>query len=523
MPKFATSGGPALRSPMTATRPTSTYEGAPGFVLDPMSELFSLMVTDMAGEPTFYESANDRLTRLQQAVRAATRLDPASVAAMIPWARNTANMRSVAIVAACEYAVEMMANPHDDFPTIRSVIDSACSRADEPAEILGYWWTFHGRKIPKGVKRGVADAAIRLYTEYSYLKYSGHSKAIKFGDVIELVHPKPKAPWQAALFKAILDEKYVRKSGDTEPDFSSLPTLQSARDLDATPTEERRAKLREVGTTGLYSAGWTWERLGGWLPGGMDAEAWETVIPAMGYMATIRNLRNFEEAGIGKESVRLVNDRISDPAAVAKSRQLPFRFWSAHKNSGSLKFAQALEEALELSLSNVPPLGGKSLVLIDVSGSMHATMSRKSTIMRWEAGAVLAAAIRGSGVDLVGFGTSSAKLKAPASILRTVQAVELLVRDGRLGGGTNLWTAVSQHYEGHKRVIVVTDMQNRDTLPEYCPVGKEIPVYVWDLGGYGKANIQPGKNRHVLAGLSDASFGLIKMLEAGTDAGWPWE
>ena len=41
---------------------------------------------------------------------------------------------------------------------------SVLQRADEPGELLAYWLAAHGRAVPKPVKRGVADAAVRLYT-----------------------------------------------------------------------------------------------------------------------------------------------------------------------------------------------------------------------------------------------------------------------------------------------------------------------------------------------------------------------
>lgn len=519
MVKFAVTQPPA-RSPVTATAPTVTYEGGRAHQLDPMSELFTLLVNDMAGEPTFYESASARLTRLQTAVHAATAANPGSVAAMIPWVRNTANMRSVAVVAACEYAAYLTEHPNPAAPPARSVIASAVSRADEPAELLGYWWTYHGRRLPKAVKRGIADAVTRTFTEYSVMKYDGRSAAIAAADLLQIVHPKPRDPRQSALFKWVLDSRY---SDNPTLDPESLGVTAAAVVLAETPPEKRREVMRWFGPDYLARAGMTWERLAGWLPDGMDAEAWEHVIPSMGYMATLRNLRNFEQARISTETARLVEDRLTDPDQVAKSRQLPFRFWSAFKHSGTMRFGPALETGLDLTLGNVPKFDGKTLVLVDLSGSMMTPMSARSKIEAWEAGALFAAAIQGSNVDLVGFATHAANIRTETSILRTVQNVDSLRLSRQLGHGTNTWHAVRSAYNRHDRVIIFSDMQTDATHPTKCPVPASVPVYLWDLGGYGKASIKPGTNRHVLAGLSDSSFGLINTLEAGRDAGWPWE
>jgi hypothetical protein len=102
-------------------------------------------------------------------------------------------------------------------------------------------------------------------------------------------------------------------------------------ELQTLPEAQRRAVLTASvngggSTTPLQRAGWSWERLSGWLPGGMDAAAWEAVIPQMGFMALLRNLRNFDEAKISDSARKYVVDKLSDPEEVAKSRQFPFRF-----------------------------------------------------------------------------------------------------------------------------------------------------------------------------------------------------
>ena len=65
--------------------------------------------------------------------------------------------------------------------------------------------------------------------------------------------------------------------------------------LMALPVQDRRAVLDQPER--LSAAGMTWESLAGWLQGPLDAAAWQAVIPSMGYMALLRNLRNFDDAG----------------------------------------------------------------------------------------------------------------------------------------------------------------------------------------------------------------------------------
>ena len=364
-----------------------THEGGLGYERDAKSELFLLAVSNFVSEGTFYESASDRDDRFARLVAKVTAEDPDWVRRMIPWLRNEAQMRSVSLVAAAQY---VKAGGESG----RQVVSTALQRADEPAEMLAYWHQRHGRRVPKPVKRGVADAAVRLYNERAALKYDGHAKAWRMADVIELVHPEPKDAKQSALFKYLLDKRHDRAS-DVAQDLRVIATSEEVT--------ERIAAGENVPATEIASAGITWERQSSVTK--MDAAAWERQIPSMGYMALLRNLRNFDQAGISDETVQLVISKLANSDEVAQSRQFPIRFLSAYKAVESERWKPALEKAVELSMVNVPRLAGKTLVLVDVSGSMVSAMSGRSELQRWEAAGVFGAAIatRAENADLYAY------------------------------------------------------------------------------------------------------------------------
>ncbi|HEY5984959.1 MAG TPA: TROVE domain-containing protein, partial [Streptosporangiaceae bacterium] len=143
------------------------------------------------------------------------------------------------------------------------------------------------------------------------------------------------------------------------------------------PAERRREWLVSTlsASAVLQEAGMKWSDLDGWLQGPMDAAAWQAVIPSMGYMALLRNLRNFDAAGVPDEVAQRVARRLADPEQVAKSKQLPIRFYTAFKATKSLRWAWALERAVNASLANVPRLGGRTLILVDCSNSMTPSWS----------------------------------------------------------------------------------------------------------------------------------------------------
>ncbi|NMO34181.1 TROVE domain-containing protein [Streptomyces sp. GMY01] len=515
---------PRSASPVATTgRALRTYEGGRGHERDARSELFLLAVSNLVSQQTFYESAGDRDDRFARLVRELAVADPSWTAGLLGWLRGEGNMRTASLVGAAEYVRARLTAGATDGPTGRQVVASVLQRSDEPGELLAYWTAAYGRNVPKPVKRGIADAVRRLYHPKSLLKYDTASKGYRFGDILNLVHasPDPAKPWQGELFRYALDRRH---HPDTAVPPAALPLLTAHRELMALPVERRRAVVTGPGgAERLAAAGMTWEALAGWLQGPMDKAAWEAVIPSMGSMALVRNLRNFDEAGVSDEVAARVAAKISDPAEVARSRQFPFRYLAAYQHAPSLRWAYPLEQALGHSLANVPALPGRTLVLVDRSGSMFwSRVSERSQLTRADAAAVFGAALalRAADADLVQFGSTSAAVE----FRRGESVLKVLERFGDLGG-TDTTEAVRRHYRGHDRVLIVTDEQysaHRHGDPT-AQIPDRVPVYTWNLEGYRAGHGPSGTgNRHTFGGLSDSAFRMVSLLESARDADWPW-
>ena len=526
---------PSVSSPVTTTgEKTRTYEGATGHLRDAKSELYLLAMSNMVGTDTFYEAGGDRDDRYTTLVRQLAVEDPAWTASLLGWLRAEANMRTAAIVGAAEFTKARL--DAEEPGHSRHVIASVLRRADEPGELLGYWTSRYGRRIPKPVKRGIEDALGSLYTERALLKYDTDSKGYRFGDVIELVHPAPKALWQGDLFEHAIDRRHHRD----KPIPESLQLLHTRNEIAKWDVQKRRDLLKRPDAADfLNHAGMTWEALAGWLQGPMDKAAWEAIIPSMGLMALARNLRNFDEAGVSDAVAAQVCARFADPEQVGKSRMFPFRWWAAYKHAPSLRWAHALEQALGHSLANVPRLTGSTLILVDRSPSMFPgygfSTPNRSDITLAEQAAVFgsALALRAEKPTLVEFGGDSKELTVPrgGSVLKLIEGY------GQIGG-TDIPSAVKRHWFAHDRIVIVTDEQTR---PGWLPsnmlghggmretaiddlVPKATPVYMWNMAGYKPGVMPSGKSgRHTFGGLTDQAFRMIPLLEQGRDARWPWE
>lgn len=505
---------PIVSTPSVTAR---TGNQAPGFVRDAKGELFLLAVSNFVGQDKFYESGKAGDNRFKALVQQVAQEDPAWMIRFLPWLRNEANMRTASIVGAIHAARMMLVTKR---PGGRQLLASVLQRADEPGEALAFYMQEYGRNIPKPIKRGVADAASRLYNEFNTLKYDTASHGIRFGDVLELTHASPEREFQKVLFKHLIDRRHGR---DEIP--SSLTTLHN------------NAKLRERVAAGghqflldsglLKGAGMTWEDAlslaGNKVP---KDKLWEAMIPNMGYMALLRNLRNFDEAGVSNAVAQAVANRLIDPDQVARSKQFPFRFLSAFRATASnLRWGHALEQALNLSLSNVPEFSGRTLVLVDQSPSMfpgyHFSTKNTSDISLADQAKIFgtALAMRSDGADLICYGDTSeiVKFSKAESMLKILERFRQI-------GGTNTGAALSRWYARHDRVVIVTDEQTSYGLGyALAAIPNHIPVITFSVAGYQVGHAASGTpTRITIGGLSDQAFKLLPVLERRAAGQWPF-
>lgn len=520
-----------------------TFNGAPGFERDPQGELFLLAAQVMVDEKTYYEKDAARRTRFQQLVWHCAVAHEAWTFEFLRWLRQDANVRSASIAGACEFVhgrwfvqqeLSLRGLPQESLdPSLgRRVIDAVCQRGDEPAEVLAYWTSTYGKPIPAAVRRGVSDASTRIYSEYVAGKYDGERRAWRLGDVAMLTHPRPKADWQSDLFGHVVGKRLGKSEIVHE---STTPMVYARQQLESLPVEQRRALIESPdGPDAIKAAGMPWEAVAGWLQGPMDAAAWEACIPSMPLFALLRNLRNFDEAGVSDEVALSVASRLSTSEQVRKSGILPMRFLSAYRAVNSLRWLPALERALDASLSNVPVLTGRTLILIDTSASMWHNISEQSELMYADVAQIFGLALAkriqdsasGSVAEVVSFSSYSRKfeLRRGESLLR---AIDRWGQEGmNFHSGTETEDAVRKHYTSHSRIICLTDEQaNRHGRANvYESVPGSVPCYTFNLDGYQYGHAPSGlKNRHVFGGLSDTVFLMLSALESGRQGKWPWE
>ncbi len=326
-------------------------------------------------------------------------------------------------------------------PFVAKALEAVIRRADELSEFLSLYWQGGKEPIAKSVQKGLAAAFVK-FDEYSLAKYN-REKAITLRDVLFLCHAKPKDDAQAALWKRLIaDELAVPDTWEVE--------LSASKDKGA-----------------------SWSRL--LTEGKLFA------------LALLRNLRNMTEAKVDDALIRKALNECD------ASKVLPFRFIAAARFAP--RFEPELESALYRNVSAIPKLSGKTVILVDVSGSMDDQLSAKSDMKRLDAACGLAMVGREVCETVRVFTFSSGLVEVPP---RRGFALRDAVVNSQTHGSTNLGLALAG-IPAYDRLIVITDEQSHDKVGPPKGLGYMLNVASAKNGvGYGAWNHIDGFSEAVI-------------------------
>lgn len=497
---------------------TSNHEGEIAYTLSPKLELYSAVVTTMMAGDKFYESKDETLTRIKTLVKDISRSDPAFVAKLAVYAREKMHLRSVPLVLLVELDKCIRGSAK---PFVTKGLERAIQRPDEMTELLAYFSASHKKNGTKklsglshALRRGLATA-FGKFDEYQLQKYN-RPNAIRLRDVLFLSHPKPKDEAQADLWKRLVaDELATPETWETE-----LSAAGQKVQLDAERTDVKR-------------------------------EAWEKMIDGrkMGYMATLRNLRNILEVGVSPEHIQKVIALLTNKEAVLKSKLFPFRFYSAARELESVDslFAPlilaALDTAMQHSAANIRGFSPNDRlhISVDTSGSMSAALSKMSTMKLQDVGLIMAMLLQEVSpmVEVSIFGDTLKRVNlTKGNILGNTD--KLAKYSDMVGSSTNGYLIPRDLIDRKAvvdRVVVFTDCQlyrsshggfwgapraeSFETLwkryrKEVAPNAK---LYIFDLAGYGNTPVSVNSDGvYLISGWSEKVFEVVEAYENGSSA-----
>ena len=421
-----------------------THEGAPAKRITPLQELQRSTMACLLWEDSFYESGVSIAERIAKLVHS---LSGPEVAKVATDARTKFKLRHVPLLLARELA----RHPQKSERTyVADLLATIIQRPDELTEFLAIYRKDKREPLSAQVKKGLAKAFPK-FNAYNLAKYN-RDGAYKLRDVLFLTHAKPKDTEQAEVWKQLVDKTLA------SPD--------------------------------------TWEVE---LSAGKDKkETFERLIREnkLGALALLRNLRNMEQAGCDE---KLVSGALE---SMSVERVLPFRFITAARYAP--KMEPVLEQAMFKGIEGVERLPGKTVLLVDVSGSMTAMISGRTEISRIDAACGLAILLREIAEKCVVYTFSAGPKLVPA---RRGFALRDAIM-GQFGGFTNTETAKRQaDAEGYDRLIILTDEQSHQALSN----PRTDKGYVVNVAAY-KNGVGYGKWNHV-DGWSESVIEYIKALE----------
>ena len=459
---------------------TLNRAGGQAYAMTAEMQLASMLLTSFA-QDQFYRKAESTYSELTALLG---KVSPEFAAKAAIYTRTEFGMRSITHVLAAELAAYLSGKEW-----AKSFYNKIVYRPDDMMEIIAYYYAIGGKTLPNAMKKGFAKAFDK-FDAYQLAKYRGEAKAVKLVDIVNLVHPTPSERNEDAL-KALVEG-----------------LLKSTETWEAKLTEAGQKAENEIEKTA------------------MKAEAWAELLrnKKLGYFALLRNLRN-----IAVQAPFLVNeacDMLTNQKLIQKSLVLPFRYLTAMDAVKGLEtgtyraLTKALNKAMELALSNVPVFDGRTLVVLDDSGSMTWGDVKGMGRRPIDIGALFAAMLyKSNNADLMTFSDRARYLRLnPEDSLQTLS--ETLINKAA-SGGTNFHAIFEVANKAYDRIIILSDMQG--WVNGYSPASAykaykksystDPFIYSFDLQGYGTLQF-PENKVFALAGFSEKVLDLMAMLEA---------
>lgn len=483
---------------------TLNHEATTAFTLTPQLELYTAVATAALSD-NFYENAGTRLSRITELI---AKNDALFTAKLAIYAREQMHLRSVPLVLAVELAAQ-----HNGDGLVAALTETVVQRTDEITELLSYYALSNTRtetkqlnKLSKQLQKGLA-AAFNSFDEYQFAKYN-RATNIRLKDALFIVHPKAKDEAQQALFNKIVNDT-LQTPYTWETELSALG--QQLYD---------NAELKTLAVK----------------------TKWEELVNSnkLGYMALLRNLRNILNAGVSNDALNKACAYLANNKAVANSKQLPFRFLAAYRELMQVtdgrtgKVLDALEKAVLQSAVSIDGFDENTSVVIaaDMSGSMQAPISAKSTVQRYEVGLILAMLLQSRCANVVTgiFGQTYKRVALPhLNILASTNKLAGMIGD--VGHSTNGYLVIADLLQRRKvvdKVMLFTDMQLwndnsstsiADLWKQYKKLAPLAKIYLFDLAGYGNTPLNVmNDDVYLISGWSDKIFSVLSAVEKGRNA-----
>lgn len=348
-------------------------------------------------------------------------------------------------------------------------------------------------------------------------------------DVIRMVHPKPATASRQALYAYLVGRQY---------DAANLPEI--VRQFEQYKVAKDRSDLAvpDVPFQMLTALN-------------LGQKEWTAIARGASWQMTRMNLNTFLRHGVfdvaGMDQI--IAQRLADPRLVEKAMVFPYQLMIAYQSANAQLpgvVREALQDAMEIAIRNVPAIHGKVFVFPDVSGSMQSPVTghRKgsTTAVRCiDVAALVAAAVlrRNPSAQVVPFSDDvvPCRLNPRDSVLTNAQKLASLP-----SGGTNCSAPlVSLNKQKAKGDLVVYVSDNQSWVDsrfhgmhggsatatmrqwaEFKARNPQAKMVCIDIQPYDTTQSKERSDVINVAGFSDQVFDLIAQVAAGETGADHW-
>ena len=422
-------------------------ERAPAYKLTPKHQLAQYAATGCLNS-TFYASAGEQLAKVLELCE---QVEPEFVARTALYARRRGHMKDVPALLCAVLARRDV-----------SLLAAVFPRVIDNAKML--------RNFVQIVRSGAAGrkslgtAPKRLVREWIDARDDAAVFAASVGqqpslaDILRMAHPRPRTPEREALFGYLVGREHdARRLPLVVQQFEAF---KAGDTLDVPDVPFQMLTALPLGTSD-----------------------WTAIARRAPWQMTRMNLNTFARHGVFEQPglPELIAHRISDPEKVRKARVFPYQLLAAYVSADERVpqlVRDALQDALEVSTTNVPRIDGKVYVLPDVSGSMHSAVTGQrrgatSAVRCIDVAALVAATLlrKNPSAEVIPFESDVVKvqLNPRDSVMTNAQKLSALP-----AGGTNC-SAPLRHLNLRKAegdlVVYVSDQESWVDAPQYGRFG----------------------------------------------------
>ncbi len=499
-----------LRGALIPQATVTNSEGARAYALGPKAALAQLAATGCLSH-TYYASQE---TQLERVLELAMQVDTDFLAQTALYSRRKGLMKDMPALLCAVLATRDLDRLAEVFP---QVIDNG-KMLRNFVQILRSGAT--GRKSLGSAPKRLVRQWLERATERQLVQATiGNDPSL--ADVVKMVHPRPADAGRQAFYAWLIGKPW---------DADALPETLKAFEQWKT---SREGAIPDVPFQML-----TAQELG--------EKEWSAIAANASWQTTRMNLNTFARHGVfrDKEMVKRLAKQLADPEQVRRAKVFPYQLLVAFMNAGKevpSELREALQDAMETAIGNVPEVDGKVIVCPDVSGSMQssATGYRKgstSVVRCVDVAALVAAAFlrKNRSARVLPFEVKVVDLKLNPRDSVMTNATRLANIGG---GGTNCsapLALLNQEKAKADLVIFVSDNEswadprvNRGTamMNEWEKFRQRNPnarLVCIDITPNTTTQAQSRKDVLNVGGFSDTVFDIIASFAAGADGTDHW-